>query len=120
MAVCVYAAPRSFRLSLQTGAQAGAGHWGCPTHFATHAGERLAHHSQGEACTRSRELARRSLPKETSMKTFDELKALLAQSLRELGQLARSGPTTIEERHVKEGRSESLGTHTPEKRTWPQ
>jgi len=36
------------------------------------------------------------------MKTFDELKALLAQSLRELAQLARSGPTTIEERHVKE------------------
>ncbi len=36
------------------------------------------------------------------MKTFDELKALLAQQLRELAQLARSGPTTIEERHVKE------------------
>ena len=36
------------------------------------------------------------------MKTFDELKALLAEALRELAQLARSGPTTIEERHVKE------------------
>ncbi len=36
------------------------------------------------------------------MKTFDELKALLAEALHELGQLTRSGPTTIEERQVKE------------------
>jgi hypothetical protein len=36
------------------------------------------------------------------MKTFDELKALLAEALRELGQLARSGAMSIEERHVKE------------------
>jgi len=40
--------------------------------------------------------------KEQSMKTFEELKALLTQDLLELEQLAGNWPSTIEERHVKE------------------
>ncbi len=42
------------------------------------------------------------------MKTFDELKALLAQELRELEQLAGIWPSTIEKRHVKE---QAIGRH---------
>ena len=42
------------------------------------------------------------------MKTFDELKAVLTQELRELEQLAGIWPSTIEKRHVKE---QEIGRH---------
>src|SRR5205809_66704 len=40
--------------------------------------------------------------KEQSMKTFEELKAVLTQELLELEKLAGIWPSTIEKRHVKE------------------
>jgi hypothetical protein len=42
------------------------------------------------------------------MKTFDELKTVLTQELRELEQLAGIWPSTIEKRHVKE---QEIGRH---------
>jgi hypothetical protein len=42
------------------------------------------------------------------MKTFDELKGMLTQELRELEQLAGIWPSTIEKRHVKE---QAIGRH---------
>jgi len=46
--------------------------------------------------------------KEQSMKTFEELKAVLTQDLLELEKLAGIWPTTIEKRHVKE---QKIGQH---------
>jgi len=46
--------------------------------------------------------------KELSMKTFEELKAVLTQDLLELEKLARIWPSTIEKRHVKE---QEIGRH---------
>jgi hypothetical protein len=46
--------------------------------------------------------------KDLSMKTFEELKAVLIQDLLELDQLAENWPNTIEKRHVKE---QEIGRH---------
>jgi hypothetical protein len=46
--------------------------------------------------------------KDLSMKTFEELKAVLTQDLLELKQLAGNWPNTIEKRHVKE---QEIGRH---------
>jgi hypothetical protein len=46
--------------------------------------------------------------KEQGMKTFEELKEVLAQELLELERLAGIWPSTIEKRHVKE---QEIGRH---------
>jgi hypothetical protein len=48
------------------------------------------------------------LRKEQSMKTFEELKAMLTQELLELERLIGIWPSTIEKRHVKE---QEIGRH---------